>query len=237
MNHKGNIYLIPTPLGETPVNTGMNDLNIHIIQKLDVFIVEEIRTARRYLRAAGYTRDFESVTIYILNEHTPETDTSIMLSAAHDGKNIGLLSEAGLPCVADPGHLIVKLAHQSGIRVIPLIGPSSIMLALMASGFNGQNFAFHGYLPVKPPDRQQAIKKLEQIIKSTGQTQIFIETPYRNISLFQSLTQYCSQSTGLCVAADLTLETEFIRTKSINDWKKQTPEINKRPAVFLLGAL
>lgn len=237
MHNKGNIYLIPTPLGENPTFTLQQDYNFHIIEKLEVFIVEELRTARRFLRKVGYKNDFDSVTFYVLNEHTPETETMAMISAAKEGKNIGLLSEAGLPCVADPGHIIVRLAHQAGIRVIPLIGASSIMLALMASGFNGQNFAFNGYLPVKPDERIQSIKKIEQILKSTGQTQIFIETPYRNQSLFQSLIQTCSNSTGMCIAADITLETEFIRSKNIGEWKNHNPEINKRPAVFLLGVL
>lgn len=237
MNSKGSLYLIPTPLGNPTTSAGYKDLNFHIIEKLEVFIVEELRTARRYLRSAGYTTDFEKVSFHVLNEHTQEAETSMMLQAVHQGNNVGLLSEAGLPCVADPGHMVVKQAHQSGIKVIPLVGASSIMLALMASGFNGQNFAFHGYLPVKPNERQQSIKKIESNLRLSGQTQIFIETPYRNQSLFQSLLQHCNQSTGLCIAADLTLDTEYIRSKTISEWKKQNPEINKRPAVFLLGVL
>lgn len=236
MQNKGNLYLIPTPLGDASRDASAQDLNLHIINSLDTFIVEELRTARRYLRKIGYKTDFKNVTFHLLNEHTPEIETQQMLKASFAGKNIGLLSEAGLPCVADPGHIIVKQAHNSGIRVVPLVGPSSIMLALMASGFNGQNFAFHGYLPIKPTERISALHSLEQKIKKSGQTQIFIETPYRNLSLFQSIVQNCSASTCLCIAVDLTLETEYIRSQTVSEWKNRQPEINKRPAVFLLGA-
>jgi len=231
----GNLYLIPTPLGETGFDKGMPAYNLQILQKIDTFIVEELRTARRFLRKAGYTKDFETVTFYLLNEHTPEDEASGMLENASKGHHLGLLSEAGLPCIADPGNIVVRLAHRKGIRVIPLTGPSSIMLALMASGLNGQNFVFHGYLPVKPDERTKALRELENSASRNNQTQIFIETPYRNLQMLESIIKTCHTSLTLCIAVDLTLETEWIRSMPLNEWKRQKPELHKRPAVFLLG--
>lgn len=233
---KGNLYLVPTPLGETGLEAGLPPFNMQIVLHLDTFIVEEFRTARRFLRKAGYSRDFESVTFYLLNEHTPDNETETMLAEALNGKNIGLLSEAGLPCIADPGNIVVRLAHRKGIRVIPLTGPSSIMLALMASGLNGQNFAFHGYLPIKPDERSKVLRELEHAALKDNQTQLFIETPYRNLAMLESILKVCHPSLMLCIAVDLTLETEWIRCMPVREWKNQKPEINKRPAVFLLGA-
>ena len=233
--NKGNLYLIPTPLGETGFELGIPAYNLQLLQKINTFIVEELRTARRFLRKAGYTKDFEAVTFYLLNKHTPAGEVADMLIKSLAGQHIGLLSEAGLPCIADPGNIAVKLAHQKGIRVIPLTGPSSILLALMASGLNGQNFVFHGYLPVKPEERLNALRELEHAISKGNQTQIFIETPYRNMAMFDSIVKTCHSSLTLCIAADLTLETEWIRSMPVNEWKRQKPELNKRPAVFLLG--
>lgn len=232
----GNLYLIPTPLGENGFEAGMTAYNLNIIQKIDVFIVEELRTARRFLRKAGHTKNFEKVTFHLLNEHTPDSEAETMLANTLEGYHTGLLSEAGLPCVADPGNIIVRLAHQKGIRVIPLTGPSSIMLSLMASGFNGQNFAFHGYLPVKPLERAKKLKELEHTVLQNSQTQLFIETPYRNMAMVESIVKTCKPSLMLCIAVDLTLETEWISVKPVGEWKKQAPQINKHPAVFLLGA-
>jgi len=232
----GNLYLIPTPLGETGFDAGMPAYNLNIIRHISIFIVEELRTARRFLRKAGYHNDFEDITFHLLNEHTLDSEVDIMLAGTMEGNHTGLLSEAGLPCVADPGNIIVRLAHRKGIRVIPLSGPSSIMLSLMASGFNGQNFAFHGYLPVKPPERAKKLKDLENNVLQNSQTQLFIETPYRNQAMIESITKTCKPSLMLCIAVDLTLETEWISVKPVGEWKKQTPQINKRPAVFLLGA-
>ena len=203
---KGNLYLIPTPLGETGFESGMPEFNLQILQRIDTFIVEELRTARRFLRKAGYMKDFETVTFYLLNEHTPDSEALAMLEKAMAGQHTGLLSEAGLPCIADPGNIIVRLAHRKGIRVIPLTGPSSIMLALMASGFNGQNFVFHGYLPVKPLEREKSLHDLEHAVVKGKQTQIFIETPYRNLAMLESIVKICHPSLMLCIAADLTLE-------------------------------
>jgi len=232
---KGNLYLVPTPLGETGFASGIPPLNLEILQHIDTFIVEELRTARRFLRKAGYMKDFETVTFHVLNEHTPDHEAMEMLEKAGNGQHIGLLSEAGLPCIADPGNIVVRLAHRKGIRVIPLTGPSSIMLALMASGFNGQNFAFHGYLPVKPNERIKALRDLEHAVAGSDQTQIFIETPYRNLAMLESIVKTCHPNLMLCIAADLTLETEWIRSLPIRDWKNQKPDLHKRPVVFLLG--
>ena len=233
---KGNLYLIPTPLGDTGFEAGMPLFNLQILQQINTFIVEELRTARRFLRKAGYTKDFETVNFYLLNEHTPDNEAVTMLEKAIAGENIGLLSEAGLPCIADPGNIVVRLAHRKGIRVIPLTGPSSIMLALMASGLNGQNFVFHGYLPVKPDERSKTLRELEQAAAKGNQTQIFIETPYRNMAMLESILKTCHPSLMLCIAADLTLETEWIRSMTVQEWKKEKPELHKRPVVFLLGS-
>jgi 16S rRNA (cytidine1402-2'-O)-methyltransferase len=233
--NKGNLYLIPTPLGEIGFDSALPAHNIQILQRIDTFIVEELRTARRFLRKAGYLKDFETVTFHLLNEHTPDDEASGMLINAMNGHHVGLLSEAGLPCIADPGNIAVRLAHQKGIRVIPLTGPSSIMLALMASGLNGQNFVFHGYLPVKPDERVKALRELEFAATKGNQTQIFIETPYRNLQMLESIVKTCHPSLTLCIAADLTLETEWIRSMPLNEWKRKKPDLHKRPAVFLLG--
>jgi 16S rRNA (cytidine1402-2'-O)-methyltransferase len=232
---KGNLYLIPTPLGETGFESALPEYNLQVMQRIDTFIVEELRTARRFLRKAGYTKDFELVTFYLLNEHTPDNEVAAMLEKSTTGHHIGLLSEAGLPCIADPGNIAVAHAHRKSIRVIPLTGPSSIMLALMASGLNGQNFAFHGYLPVKPDERARTLHDLENAASKKNQTQIFIETPYRNLQMLESIIKVCHASLTLCIAADLTLETEWIRSMPLHEWKRQKPELHKRPAVFLLG--
>ncbi len=232
---KGNLYLIPTPLGETGFEAGLTAYNLQILQLIDTFIVEELRTARRFLRKAGYLKDFETVTFHLLNEHTPDEEAGGMLENAISGQHIGLLSEAGLPCIADPGNIVVRTAHRKGIRVIPLTGPSSIMLALMASGLNGQNFVFHGYLPVKPDERIKSLRELEHSVSKGNQAQIFIETPYRNMAMLESIIKTCHPTLTLCIAADLTLETEWIRSMPLSEWKRQKPELHKRPAVFLLG--
>lgn len=231
---KGRLFLIPSFLSETEKEKVFPDYNIDVIISLDEFIVEDLRTARRFLRKVGFQKDFENVQLHLLNEHTDLTSIHSYLNSIDKGKDIGLLSEGGLPCVADPGSEIVKLAHQKKIEVIPLIGPSSIMLALMASGFNGQNFAFHGYLPIDSKERFKKIKALELLIHSQNQTQLFIETPYRNIKLFDALVQQCSPHTMLSIGIDITGDKSMIITKSIQEWKKTKPEIHKIPVVFLL---
>jgi 16S rRNA (cytidine1402-2'-O)-methyltransferase len=231
---KGTLFLIPVPLTEGKTSAFLPAGNFEVILSLRVFIVEDIRSARRFLRAAGYTGDFGDVIFHILNEHTPPEEVSDMLNDLANGANTGLLSEAGVPCVADPGNLVVAAAHRLDIKVVPLTGPSSLLLALMASGFNGQQFAFHGYLPVKSPGRLNKIKEIEAEAYRRDQTQIFIETPYRNRQLLQSLIQTCKHQTLLCVACNLGSHDELIISKPILWWKSNQPDIHKKPAVFLL---
>jgi len=232
---KGSLFLIPSTLGDSEPGRVIPAFNIGLLQQIDIYIVEELRTARRFLRKCDYKKDFETTTFHLLNEHTPEDETQTMLDEAMNGKDIGLLSEAGCPAVADPGSLIVKLAHEKGIKVVPLSGPSSIILALMASGFNGQHFTFHGYLPVKDGERVKKIKELERDLYRSDQTHIFIEAPYRNKQMIASLLSSCSDGTMLCIASNLTLSDESVHTAPISYWKKANPDPGKNPTVFLLS--
>ena len=227
------LFLIPTSLGD----------NFETIPKyvrdtcfeLDCFIVENLRSARRYLRKIGFKKDFDTeVTFFELNKHTKE-ELEPLYNFLLEANNIGLLSEAGNPCIADPGALAVDLCHQLKINVKPLVGPSSILMALISSGFNGQNFTFHGYLPIDNNDRNRKLKDLEQIQKRTGYTQIFMETPYRNEKLVESIIRNCKQDSKLCIAVDISLDTEYIQTRTIGNWKKDRPNFHKRPAIFILG--
>lgn len=224
------------PLGDQSVfETGINGLS-ELLNSITTYVVEEERTARRYLRKAGYKNDFENTRLHVLNEQTKPADTTSFLEVAENGEDIGLLSEAGLPCIADPGAPVVALAHTKGIRVIPLPGASSILLALIASGCNGQNFAFNGYLPIDKSDRAKKIKDLETRMMKENQTQIFMETPYRNMQMLETLLKSCQPATRLCVACDLNQITETIISATIAQWKKSPPpELHKRPAVFVLG--
>ncbi len=231
---EGKLYLIPTLLGDEPAVQVLPAGTLEVIHRLDHFIVEEIRTARRFLRKAGVTRPLEEISFDIFNEHSRNEDIANYLEPARNGYDLGLLSEAGTPCIADPGSEIVEMAHSIGIVVVPLTGPSSLLLALMASGFNGQSFTFLGYLPVDRTERARTIKEIERIAADKKQTQIFIETPYRNLQLFEALLQTCRDATLLCLATDVTGKNGFILTKSIGEWKKNKPDINKRPTVFLL---
>lgn len=229
----GKLYLIPSTLGTESSVYVIPEYVKKIIAEIRFFIVEEERTARRFLRKLDPGFPIDHSTFYILNEHTGAEDIPAYLNIA-DTNNLGLISEAGAPCVADPGSAIVKMAHQRKIDVIPLVGPSSILLALMASGLNGQHFAFKGYLPVEKNKRCKQIKLLENHSFLEKQTQIFIEAPYRNQQLLEDLLTSCDPATLLCIATDLTLSTEFIKTSSISEWKKKIPSINKRPSIFLL---
>jgi 16S rRNA (cytidine1402-2'-O)-methyltransferase len=235
MISKGKLYLIPTLLGPSAPDRALPAFNTQIIMRLNEFIVEEERTARRFLRGIGYSRAFDEVTLHLLNEHTRNDDTSVYLKSAKEGHDIGLLSEAGVPCIADPGASIVRLAHLAGITVVPLVGPSSLLLALMASGMNGQHFTFHGYLPAKTDERARKLKLIEKEAYTQHCTQLFIETPYRNMALLESVMQQCMPSTLLCIGCDISLETEFIVTRTVAEWKKHIPKLGKRPAVFLLA--
>lgn len=228
------LYLIPTTLGETDLDRILPAYNNEIVNRLDFFIVEDVRTARRFLKKINPATDIDSKTFYVLNQHTRPEEIAGFLKPLSEGREVGVISEAGCPAIADPGADVVAIAQEKGFKVVPLVGPSSILLALMASGFNGQSFAFNGYLPVQPADRTKAIKRLENRAHNEKQSQIFIETPYRNMKMLQDIISVCQPTTRLCIAADITLETEFIHTKTVNDWKKQLPDLNKRPCIFIL---
>ncbi len=229
------LYLIPVTLGDTPVEQVLPVGNIEIVRQLRYFIVENRRSAIRFLRKADGSIPIDALTFFELNEHTDEKAVGQYLEPLNAGHAIGLLSEAGCPGVADPGACAVSLAHQRHFRVIPLVGPSSIILSVMASGFNGQNFAFNGYLPPKPQERIQALRRLEQKLNREHQTQVFIETPYRNRKMLESILSVCAPDTRLCIAAGITCPTELIRAQTIAEWKKsELPELEKIPAIFLL---
>jgi 16S rRNA (cytidine1402-2'-O)-methyltransferase len=229
----GNLYLIPVPLGEIAPGRILPEYHSEVINSLTEFIVEDLRTARRNLKAMGMKRPIDTLLFHELGKHSDATIYSSYLTSVLEGQDIGLLSDAGCPGVADPGAAIVRLAHEKNIRVIPLVGPSSILLALMASGSNGQQFCFHGYLPIGRPERIKKIKELEQTVSRSGQTQLFIETPFRNNQLLEDILKEGKGDLLLCIATDITLPTEFIRTKRISEWKKNVPDLNKRPTVFL----
>jgi 16S rRNA (cytidine1402-2'-O)-methyltransferase len=230
----GKIYLIPSTLSED--NSKVLPQNaIDIVNSLNEFIVENERTARHFLKGIGIQAPLQSLQLHLLNEHTNSKDIFKLLEPVLSGKNVGLLSEAGTPAVADPGSDLIRSAHEKGIEVIPLIGPSSIIMALMASGLNGQSFSFIGYLPKEKNERIKKLKELEKQSLSKNQTQIFIETPYRNQHLFEDILSTCEKSTALCIACNITANDEFIKTKTIEEWKKRIPVINKKPTVFLIG--
>ncbi|MGE0637469.1 MAG: SAM-dependent methyltransferase [Bacteroidia bacterium] len=232
----GSLFLIPTPLGEeTTFNKIFPDYNSEIVNSIDVFIAEDAKSARRFLKQTGFKNSFDEITIHLLNEHSKDLDTRNYLDPALTGKNIGLLSDAGCPGIADPGASVVKMAHEKNIRVIPLIGPSSILLALISSGMNGQNFAFNGYLERENHLLTKQLRELEKRALQQNQTQLFIETPYRNSKMLETILQTCGNETRLCIACDVTLPSEFIKTRTISAWKKNLPDIHKRPAVFVIG--
>lgn len=230
----GKLFLIPSFLGEDNVSIIPKHVK-DAVQELDEFIVENARSARRYLRAIGFKKDFDSeVVISELDKHVKQQDCKALLQNVLRGKNCGIISEAGNPCVADPGNEIVAFAHKHDIEIVPLVGPSSILLALISSGFNGQEFCFQGYLPIHGLKRTKKIKLMESSARYS--TQIFMETPYRNGKLMDELLRVCSDETLLCIACDLTLSSQFIHTKRITDWKQENIDINKRYCIFLLGA-
>ena len=230
----GKLYLIPTPLGEGDPAQVLPASVLEVIPTLTCFVVEELRTARRFLSAAGLKGKIDTLEFHELNEHTDPRQVEGFAQLFADGRNVGLLSEAGLPAVADPGALLVALCHRHGIEVVPLVGPSSLMMALMASGLNGQSFAFVGYIPAKTEERRNALRNLEKRSASARQTQILIETPYRNDSLLADMLSCLSGNTRVCVAANLTCPDAFIRTRKVSEWKQQPVTIGKRPCVFLI---
>jgi 16S rRNA (cytidine1402-2'-O)-methyltransferase len=231
----GTLYLIPTTLGNTPENNTIPEYTLDILRKLDVLMVENIRSATSFLQWVGDTIPEYEIDFYHLNKNTPDQEIHSFLKPLKKGKNAGVLSEAGAPAVADPGAKLVKMAHQSGIQVVPLVGPSSILLALMASGFNGQSFAFHGYLPMDQNKRISMISQLEGESRRHDRTQIFMEAPYRNNELLRDILSTCSSDTRLCTATDITLPSEEITSQYISDWKSnKLPDLHKRPAIFII---
>ncbi len=233
---KGKLFLIPAPLGDAPVRDILPDIVKQTISQLSYFIVENEKTTRRFIKRICPSKKQSEIVVFQLDKHQKSTNLQEFITPLLQGFDMGLLSEAGLPAVADPGSLVVALAHQNNISVKPLTGPSSLMLALMSSGLNGQKFSFEGYLPKEPAALKRKIKQLEQISAKNHCTKICIETPYRNQKLLQSLIKYLHPETLLCVACDLTLPTEFIKTFPVKDWSKNLPDLHKRPAVFLFQA-
>ncbi len=231
----GVLYLLPNTLGNPDTSHTIPAVVNDIARSTGIFIVENLRNARRYLKSLDTAIDIDQRTFYELNEHTKPDDVPGFLTEVLTGSNAAVITEAGVPGVADPGALVVSIAHEKGIRVIPLTGPSSILLSLMASGLNGQSFCFHGYLPVKRPERIRKIREVERAVKQKGETQIFIETPYRNDAMLSDILETCEPSTLLCVAADITLDSECILSQTIYAWKKKKPILHKRPVIFLLG--
>ena len=238
MAEKGILYMIPCPISDqTEVYDVVPEANRRVMDSLDYFIVENVRSARRFLSKTGISRKIDELEFVELNEHTVAGQAvEAMVKPLLAGRSAGVISEAGVPGVADPGALVVEACHKHNIRVVPLVGPSSILLAMMASGLNGQSFAFNGYLPVKPPERSKAIKALERRVHAEQQSQIFIEAPYRNVKLMEQMLQVCAAESKLTVACDITSPEELIVTRSIAQWRKcGVPDIAKRPTIFIIG--
>ena len=231
---KGNLYLIPCTLGDTPPLEVLPLLVKKTVENTNHFIVEHEKNARRFIKIIDSKKNQAGLVIQEINKFTNEDEIPQMLLPCLEGYNVGVISDAGCPGIADPGANVVAEAHRQGIKVIPLVGPSSILLAMMASGFNGQNFAFNGYLPIDKGERKSAIKRLEKLSKELNQSQSFIETPYRNNQLLDSLLSALNGQTMLCIACDITLSSEFIRTATVNEWKKIKVDLHKRPAIFIL---
>lgn len=236
MMNNGKLYLIPSPLGDNDPAEVIPAPVLGSLEHFRTFVVEEVRTARRYLSRAGLKGKIGELEFHELNEHTDAATVEGYLKLFENGNDVALISEAGLPAVADPGAQLVALAHRHGIEVVPAVGPSSLMLALMASGLNGQSFAFTGYIPAKTDERRSRLKVLEKVSGQLKQTQILIETPYRNDSLFADILAVCSPSTKVCVAANITMPDAYIKTRKVSEWKKENLIIGKRPCVFLILA-
>lgn len=234
-NKTGTLYLIPTTLGKTPENNTIPEYTIEVLRSLDALVVENIQTTSKFLQWIGDTIPEYEIDFYHLNKNTPDHEIFSFLKPLKKGRDMGILSEAGAPAVADPGAKLVKMAHQNNIKVVPLTGPSSILLALMASGFNGQEFAFHGYLPIDANKRKQMIVQLENESRRHDRTQIFMEAPHRNNELLRDILESCSPESRLCTATDITLPDEEIRSMAIQDWKStRKPDLHKRPTIFII---
>jgi 16S rRNA (cytidine1402-2'-O)-methyltransferase len=232
--HSGNLYLIPTLLGDTEPLEVLPISIKQTIEELNHFIVENERSARRFIKKIAPRKSQDSLILYILNKFTEQDTLPNFIEPCLKGNSVGILSEAGCPGIADPGANVVQLAHENNVRVVPLVGPSSILLALMASGMNGQSFTFHGYLPIEPAARKKKIRVLERLSAELNQTQLFIETPFRNQKMLSELLQNLRKHTRLCIAVDITLKTEFIKTQTVGEWQNDKTDINKRPAIFLI---
>ncbi len=235
MNPKnGNLYLIPCTLGDTPPLEVLPLLVKKAVEHIDHYIVEHEKSARRFIKQIVPRKSQPDLKFELINKFTNEADIPQMLAPCFEGYDVGVISDAGCPGIADPGAAVVEQAHLKGIKVVPLVGPSSILLAMMASGFNGQNFAFNGYLPIDKAERKEAIKRLERISEENHQSQSFIETPYRNNQMLESLVTALHPKTRICVACDITLSTEYIRTMTADAWKKNKVDLNKRPTLFII---
>lgn len=229
------LYLIPVTLGDTAIEQVLPSYNATIINCIRHFIVEDLRSARRFLKKVNKEIDIDSLTFYPMGKHATADKFASYLQPLVQGEAVGVISEAGCPAVADPGADVVAIAQRKGLKVVPLVGPSSMILAVMASGFNGQSFAFNGYLPIDPSDRARKIKTLESRVYSESQTQLFIETPYRNAKMMDELLRTCKPSTRICVAAGITTVDEYIRTRTVSEWRKHPlPDLSKIPAIFLI---
>lgn len=228
------LYLLPVTLGDTPIEKVLPAYNREIISGIKYFIVEDVRSARRFLKKVDSAICIDELTFYTLNKHASPEDISGYLKPLLEGHSMGVISEAGCPAVADPGADVVAIAQRRNLKVVPLVGPSSIILSVMGSGFNGQSFAFHGYLPIDPADRTKRLKELETRVYAENQTQLFIETPYRNQKMLEEILKTCRPQTKLCIAANITCEGEYIKTRSVKDWKGHLPELNKIPCIFLI---
>ncbi len=231
---QASLYLIPVPLGETELDHILPPHNHKIIGGIRHFIVENIRTARRFLKKSNPDIVIDELTFYTLNKYTSPEEVSDYLKPIEAGESIGIISEAGCPAIADPGADVVAIAQRKGYKVVPMIGPSSILLSLMASGFNGQSFSFWGYLPIDTAEKIKKLKLLEQHIYNENQTQIFIETPYRNHKIIEEIIKYCRPQTRLCIAANITCPDEYIRTRTVQEWSKEMLDLHKKPCIFLL---
>ncbi|PQB04010.1 SAM-dependent methyltransferase [Aureitalea marina] len=231
---KGNLYLIPNTLGETPPLEVLPLLVKKAVEEIDHYIAEHEKAARKFIKLIVPRKSQGDLQFSQINKFTDPADIPAMLEPCRQGLDVGIISDAGCPAIADPGALVVREAHREGIRVVPLVGPSSILMALMASGMNGQSFAFNGYLPIDKQERKQRLKQLERLSVETGQSQAFIETPYRNNQLMEAMLRSLSPQTDLCVAADISLPTEYILTQTIEEWKKTRVDLNKRPTLFVL---
>ena len=228
------LYLLPVTLGDTPIDSVLPAYNKEVILRIRHFIVEDVRSARRFLKRVEREIDIDSLTFYPLNKHTSPEALSGYLKPLEEGYSMGVISEVGCPAVADPGADVVAIAQRKGLKVVPLVGPSSIILSVMGSGFNGQSFAFNGYLPIEPAERAKKLKQLEQRVYAEHQTQLFIETPYRNNKMVDDILHNCRPQTRLCIAANLTCEDEYIKTRTVKEWTGKVPDLSKIPCIFLL---